>query len=144
MRDLLGFDWTDRVSFYIGCSFSFEEALIKNGVNLQYVKESKNVVMYYSDVLCCDVNGRFAGTKMVVSMRPISKGSLQKAVTITSLYPKAHGAPVHIGDPKMIGISDILKPDFGDVSTFNEREDIFVFWGCGVTGKQTMETSSKK
>ncbi len=143
MRDLLGFDWTNRVSFYMGCSFSFEEALLNNGINLQYIKESKDVAMYTSNIDCCNVNGKFTGCRMEVSMRSINRKQLQETVTITSCYPKAHGAPIHIGDPKKIGIMDITEQTFGDVSAINEKEDVLVFWACGVTGKQAMESLSK-
>ena len=142
MRDVLGFDWTDKVSFYIGCSFSFEEALIKNGVELQYVRENKDVSMFLTSIECCDVNNRFTGTRLVVSMRSIRKEWLQKTAVITAAYPMAHGAPVHIGDPGIIGIRDISVQTYGDHTDVNEGE-VAVFWACGVTGKQAVESLSK-
>jgi len=43
-----------------------------------------------------------------------------------------HGAPVHIGDPALIGIADLARPDYGDAVSLMPG-DIPVFWACGVT-----------
>ncbi|MGN1085837.1 MAG: D-glutamate cyclase family protein, partial [Porcipelethomonas sp.] len=51
-----------------------------------------------------------------------------------------HGTPVHIGEPSLIGIKDINKPDFGDMVTINEGE-IPVFWACGVTPQSVVMNS---
>ena len=69
---------------------------------------------------------------MVVSMRPIHHSNVTKAVQITSRFPGAHGAPVHIGDPKLLGINDINFPDYGEPATFQDGQ-VPMFWACGVT-----------
>lgn len=133
MLDLSGFDWKENVSFYLGCSFSFEDSLLRAGVHLSYVEDKVPVAMYETDIICCDVNQKFTNTKMIVSMRPIKLKQLEKVVSITSCYPLSHGAPIHIGDPIRIGIFDINKTITNDVVHIND-DDVYVFWACGVTG----------
>ncbi len=120
----------DFVSFIIGCSFSFEADLLAAGVPVRHIEEGRNVPMYVTNIDCLPA-GCFAG-KMVVSMRPLTGEMASKAVQITAGMPRVHGAPIHIGDPAAIGISDINKPDFGDAVTIKPGE-VPVFWPCGVT-----------
>ncbi|MES9873980.1 MAG: putative hydro-lyase [Candidatus Sedimenticola sp. 6PFRAG7] len=120
----------DLVSFVLGCSFSFEEALIQNGLGVRNIDMGLNVSMYKSNIDTRQA-GRFTG-KMVVSMRPFSATSAIRAIQVTSRFPGAHGAPVHIGSPAQIGIVDLSRPDFGDSVEMNEDE-LPVFWACGVT-----------
>lgn len=120
----------DFVAFLLGCSFSFEEALIAAGIEIRNISEAKNVPMYKTNI---DTQGvaQFTG-KMVVSMRPLKPEDVHQATEICGQYPKVHGAPVHVGDPSAIGISDISKPDFGEGVTIKAGEEP-VFWACGVT-----------
>ncbi|MDO4514499.1 MAG: putative hydro-lyase [Lachnospiraceae bacterium] len=120
----------DLVSFLIGCSFSFESELIEAGIEMRHNTEGCNVPMYLTNIPC-ESAGIFHGN-MVVSMRPIPYEQIAKAVTVTAAIPRVHGAPVHIGDPAVIGIKDIGKTDFGDPVTIKEGE-VPVFWACGVT-----------
>ena len=120
----------DLVSFLIGCSFSFEHALLEAGVPLRHVAEQRNVAMYRTSVPTVPA-GPFHGP-MVVSMRPMSPAHAIRAVQVTSRYPAAHGAPVHIGLPAHIGIADLARPDFGDAVEIRDDE-LPVFWACGVT-----------
>ncbi len=120
----------DFVSFILGCSFTFESALIDEGIEVRHIQQESNVPMYVTNIEC-EPAGVFSGP-MVVSMRPISLDKLVKAVQITSRYPDVHGAPVHIGNPELIGIDDINNPDFGDAVEIRDNE-IPVFWACGVT-----------
>ncbi len=120
----------DLVSFLIGCSFSFEEALIEDGLEIRHIAYGRNVPMYRTNVACKPA-GPFAGP-MVVSMRPFRPADAIRAVQITSRFPTVHGAPVHIGKPELIGIKDIAKPDYGDAVEVREDE-LPVFWACGVT-----------
>jgi uncharacterized protein YcsI (UPF0317 family) len=127
IRDL----WTDdMVAFAIGCSFSFEEALIEAGVPLRYVAQGRNVAMYLTDIET-EPSGPFRGP-MVVSMRPLNAADTVRAVQITSRYPRAHGAPVHVGDPGLIGIEDLDRPHAGDRIEVRPDE-LPVFWACGIT-----------
>lgn len=120
----------DLVSFVIGCSFTFEEALIANGVALRHVACNANVAMFRTN-LPTRPAGPFHGP-LVVSMRPLKPADAIRAVQITSRFPLVHGAPVHLGLPEAIGIADLGEPDYG-VSVGVEAEELPVFWACGVT-----------
>jgi uncharacterized protein YcsI (UPF0317 family) len=120
----------DLVAFVIGCSFSFEEALLADDIPIRHIEQKVRVPMYRSNIACV-ASGPFAGP-MVVSMRPMKPKDAIRAVQITSRFPSVHGAPVHLGLPQSIGIADLDKPDYGDAVTINDDE-IPVFWACGVT-----------
>jgi uncharacterized protein YcsI (UPF0317 family) len=120
----------DLVTFVIGCSFSFEWALGKEGVLLRHVAEGKNVAMYRTN-MPTKAAGVFHGP-MVVSMRPLSADAAARAFEITARYPRVHGAPVHMGDPAVLGIADLQRPDYGD-AVLVKADEIPVFWACGVT-----------
>jgi uncharacterized protein YcsI (UPF0317 family) len=121
---------SDLVTFVIGCSFSFEQALMEAGLRLRHVDEGKNVAMFNTN-LATDPAGPFCGP-MVVSMRPLKAAAVVRAIQITSRFPGVHGAPVHVGDPALIGIGDLQRPDYGDAVEVQDDE-IPVFWACGVT-----------
>lgn len=125
----------DLVTFVLGCSFSFEEALIEAGMTLRHIAQAKNVAMFRT-TLPLRTAGPFGGT-MVVSMRPLKPADAQRAVEITGRFPKVHGAPVHIGDPAAIGIGDITRPDWGDAVEIL-ADEVPVFWACGVTPQQAI------
>jgi uncharacterized protein YcsI (UPF0317 family) len=120
----------DLVTFILGCSFSFEEALMKEGLRLRYVDEGRNVPMFRTSVDTVPA-GRFRG-KLVVSMRPFKPADAIRAIEITSRYPRVHGAPVHIGFPEKIGIEDLSRPWAGDATEVREGE-LPLFWACGIT-----------
>lgn len=120
----------DLVSFAIGCSFSFEEALIQDGIEVRHIACDSNVPMYRTNIPCVSA-GVFSGP-LVVSMRPLKPADAIRAVQITSRFPSVHGAPVHLGFPEAIGIADIAKPDYGDAVPIAAGE-MPVFWACGVT-----------
>lgn len=120
----------DFVSFLIGCSFSFESELLEADVPVRHIEEGCNVPMYLTNIPCTPA-GIFSGN-MVVSMRPLPYDQIVKSVLVTGAMPKVHGAPIHIGDPAVIGIQDINAPDFGDSVTIHPGE-VPVFWPCGVT-----------
>ncbi len=111
----------DLVAFLIGCSFSFESELLDSGITVRHIEEHKNVPMYLTNI-DCEPAGVFSG-KMVVSMRPLPRDQIVKAVNITSSMPRVHGTPIQIGHPEQIGISDINKPDFGDAVTVKPGEN---------------------
>lgn len=129
----------DLVAFAIGCSFSFEEALITEGISLRHISEGKNVAMYRTNIACAPA-GPFAGP-VVVSMRPLKAADTIRAIQITSRLPAVHGAPIHIGFPDQIGIEDIMRPDYGDAVEVRDNE-LPVFWACGVT-PQAVITAAK-
>ena len=136
--DVSDFWREDLVSFLIGCSFSFESELIAAGIDVRHITQGCNVPMYLTNI-DCEPAVVFSG-KMVVSMRPIHYDQIVKEVTVTEQLPSVHGTPIHIGDPSVIGIKDIQKPDFGDMVTIKPGE-VPVFWCCGVTPQSVVMNS---
>jgi uncharacterized protein YcsI (UPF0317 family) len=128
----------DLVGFAIGCSFSFEEALVEDGIEVRHMACGTNVPMYRTNIDCVPA-GVFHG-KLVVSMRPMKPADAIRAVQITSRFPSVHGAPVHLGLPGQIGIKDLAKPDYGDAVPVHEGE-LPVFWACGVTPQSVIASA---
>ena len=128
----------DLVTFLIGCSFSFEKALMSAGVPIRHIDQGHNVSMYRTNV-DCQPAGRLSGP-LVVSMRPIPARQVVTAVQVTERMPEVHGAPVHVGVPEALGITDLSAPDFGDPVRF-EDGDVPVFWACGVTPQAALMAS---
>jgi uncharacterized protein YcsI (UPF0317 family) len=120
----------DLVTFVLGCSHSFEEALIDDGLSIRHIDQGTTVPMFRTSIACAPA-GPFKGP-MVVSMRPFTPADAIRAIQITSRFPAVHGAPVHIGLPEGIGIKDVARPDYGDPSPVAAGE-LPVFWACGVT-----------
>jgi uncharacterized protein YcsI (UPF0317 family) len=143
----------DFVTFVIGCSFSFEEALSRAGIPIRHIEQGRNVPMYRTTIPT-EKAGIFEGP-LVVSMRPMSVEDSIRAIEITSRYPKVHGSPVFVGKPVYsgliistgsvpeLGIVDIGKPDFGDAVDIKEGE-VCVFWACGVTPQAAVQRSKPK
>jgi uncharacterized protein YcsI (UPF0317 family) len=129
----------DLVAFLLGCSFTFEWALLEAGVPLRHIERGRNVAMWRTSIPCRPA-GIFHG-QMVVSMRPIPASLAARAATASARFPGAHGAPIHVGDPAAIGVRDLERPDWGDAQDF-EPGDIPVFWACGVT-PQAVALASK-
>ncbi len=128
--DLAEYWREDLVTFIVGCSFTFETALMEGGIKIVHIEQGVNVPMFKTNIRCAPA-GSMSGP-MVVSMRPIPASQVSDAVRITSRYPAVHGAPVHIGNPEELGIMDLSKPDFGDPVDIPDGH-IPVFWACGVT-----------
>jgi uncharacterized protein YcsI (UPF0317 family) len=128
----------DLVAFVLGCSFSFEEALMEAGLPLRYVEQGKNVPMFLTDIDTAPA-GPFHG-KMVVSMRPFTPAGAIRAIQVTTRFPTVHGAPVHIGKPELIGIADIDRPWVGD-PTEVRADELPVFWACGVTPQSVVRNA---
>jgi len=128
--DIIDYWQEDLVTFLIGCSYTFEEALVKAGVPLANYMAGKDVSVYISNIQLAPA-GVFKGP-MVVTMRAIDPQLVSRAVQVTSRFPHTHGTPVHIGSGRDIGIDDIHKVDFGDPPMINDGE-VEVYWGCGVT-----------
>ncbi|WP_050467994.1 putative hydro-lyase [Herbaspirillum chlorophenolicum] len=120
----------DLVTFAIGCSFTFEHTLLEAGIAIRHLDEGRNVPMYRTSIQTHPA-GRFGGG-MVVTMRPLKAVDAIRAIQITSRFPGVHGAPVHLGDPALIGIADLSRPDFGDAVTI-AADELPVFWACGAT-----------
>ena len=121
----------DHVTFLMGCSVSFDQAMLDGGINLRHLQTGEGRISVYESGIACKPAGIFHGN-MIVSMRPIPRSLLMKAIEITSQYPIAHGSPIHVGDGSEIGIQDMSKIHSGKVNTVGPDE-VPVFWGCGVT-----------
>lgn len=135
IRDL----WRDDfVSFLIGCSFTFEAALLRANVPVRHLERGVNVPMFRTNVSCVP-SGAFRGP-LVVSMRPLKPADAIRAVQITSRFPDVHGAPVHIGLPDQIGIADLTRPDYGDAVPIH-ADELPVFWACGVTPQAILQNA---
>jgi uncharacterized protein YcsI (UPF0317 family) len=128
----------DLVAFLIGCSFSFETALLDAGVPVRNIEQGRNVSMYRTDRACRPA-GRLSGP-LVVSMRPVPGELVATAVQVTGRMPQVHGAPVHVGSPSSLGIADLARPDFGDPVDSRDG-DVPVFWACGVTPQAALMAS---
>jgi uncharacterized protein YcsI (UPF0317 family) len=120
----------DLVGFLLGCSFTFENALLQAGLPVRHIEAGCNVPMYRTNIACRPA-GVFRGP-MVVSMRPLTPAQAVKAIEVCARFPRAHGVPIHFGDPSAIGIRDLARPDFGDPVEIGPGE-VPVFWACGVT-----------
>lgn len=135
----LGELWRDDlVTFAIGCSFSFEDMLMKAGIPLRHVEQEKNVAMYRTTIPN-QAADPFGGN-MVVSMRPMKARDAIRAIQITSRFPAIHGAPVHLGNPAEIGIADLSRPDFGEAVEIM-ADELPVFWACGVTPQDAIRSA---
>jgi uncharacterized protein YcsI (UPF0317 family) len=136
--DITGLWRDDLVTFAIGCSYTFEHALMAAGIPLRHVEQRRKVSMYRTTVAntAC---GPFAGN-MVVSMRPMKRQDVPVAETISARFATMHGAPVHAGDPAALGIADIAHPDFGDAVDVL-ADEVPVFWACGVTSQVAIESA---
>lgn len=134
--DIIALWRDDLAAFALGSSFTFEHALIERGVELRPVTAGKTLPMFRSAIPTFAV-GPFGGD-MVVSMRPIRSEDIDKVRAITSRYPHAHGAPIHVGDPSMIGIDDIRLPDWGDATELR-RGEVPVFWASGTTARNALQ-----
>lgn len=135
VKDIRDLWQQDFVTFFLGCSFTFEEALLNARIPVRHIEERKNVPMYITDIQCRRA-GMFHGP-LIVTMRPIRHEQISRAVQITARYPSVHGAPVHIGNPKSIGIEDLSRPDFGEAVAIRQDE-VPLFWACGVTPQSAL------
>jgi uncharacterized protein YcsI (UPF0317 family) len=134
--DITAYWRQDLVTFVLGCSFSFEEALLTDGLEVRNISEGVNVPMYRTS-LPCRSSGRFGGN-MVVSMRPFKAADAIRAIQVCTRFPSMHGAPIHLGDPAQIGIGQLEKPDFGHSVTVH-ADEMPLFWACGVTPQIALE-----
>ena len=137
--DVVGRWRDDLVTFLIGCSFTFETALLQAGVPVRHLEQGCNVPMYRTDRACRPA-GRLSGP-LVVSMRPVPAGLVPLAVQVTAQVPAVHGAPVHVGEPATLGIADLGRPDYGDRVGVRAGE-LPVFWACGVTPQAVIEQAA--
>ena len=137
----------EHVAFLIGCSYSFENALMASGLPPPHVLHGRNVSMYKTNIPLAPA-GIFKDTTYVVSMRLYRRSEVERVRDITRPYVTTHGEPIAWGWDKMraIGIQSLYAIDWGDVPVSadglevdeyeeEKQEDglVPVFWGCGVT-----------
>jgi uncharacterized protein YcsI (UPF0317 family) len=128
--------WSDDlVTVALGCSFTFENALLRNGIPVRHIESGLNVPMFRTNIELTPA-GQFSG-QMVVTMRPIPAAQVEQAREISSRFPQAHGTPIAVGDPAQIGISDLGQPDWGD-SVEIKTGEVPVYWACGVTPQNVL------
>jgi uncharacterized protein YcsI (UPF0317 family) len=120
----------DLVSFFLGCSFGFDAALVQAGLPVRHLEMGRNVPMYRTNRP--NVKAGRLGGPLVVSMRPMTPAQAEAAQAISGRFEKAHGAPVQVGRPEELGIVDLARPEFGDAVDILAGE-VPVFWACGVT-----------
>ena len=131
--------WTqDMVTVALGCSFTFENALMRAGISVRHIEMQRNVPMFRTNIDLTPA-GPFSG-QMVVTMRPLQADQIDAARAISARYPQAHGAPIAVGDPSAIGIADLGQPDYGDPVDIRPGE-VPVFWACGVTPQNVLRAA---
>lgn len=129
--------WSDDlVTFVLGCSFTFEEALISSGYPIRHIEQSRNVPMFKTNLETMP-GGIFNGP-LVVSMRSFPRHQIPTIYDLSGKFPQAHGTPVYWGDPEQIGIKDISNPEYGDAIDI-PADEVPVFWACGVTPQAAIE-----
>jgi uncharacterized protein YcsI (UPF0317 family) len=127
----------DLVGFLIGCSASFDWSL--RAANVPF-----RLIGAYTSNIPCVPAGRFHGP-MVISCRLVKGGhAAVRATQISSRLTAVHGPPVHYGDPAVVGIGDLYKPDMFETGPIapQEEDEISMYWGCGIT-PQTVAMAAK-
>jgi uncharacterized protein YcsI (UPF0317 family) len=131
--------WSDDlVTVALGCSFTFENALMRAGIPVRHIEMQRNVPMFRTNIALVPA-GPFQGD-MVVTMRPLREEQIETARAISAKYPQAHGAPIAVGNPAALGISDLSQPDYGDPVDILPGE-IPVYWACGVTPQNVLRAA---
>ncbi|WP_435140943.1 putative hydro-lyase [Pseudopelagicola sp. nBUS_19] len=125
----------DLVTVALGCSFTFENALLRNNIPVRHIETGRNVPMFRSNISLIPA-GNFSG-QMVVTMRPIPEHQVAQATEISGRFPQAHGAPIAVGDPSQIGIANLMQPDWGEAVEIKTGE-VPVYWACGVTPQNVL------
>ncbi len=138
VTDISGLWTDDLVTVALGCSFTFENALMRANIRVRHIEQGRNVPMFRTNIDLVP-SGPFSG-QMVVTMRPLREDQVEAATHISARYPQAHGAPIAVGDPAKIGISDLSQPDYGDPVDVNAGE-IPVYWACGVTPQNVLRAA---
>jgi uncharacterized protein YcsI (UPF0317 family) len=128
------------VAFALGCSFSFEDALVRGGAPPLPPPSGGNVSMYITTTQTTPVPP-FCGP-LVVSLR-VFPGAAEaaRAAELTAAFPAVHGAPVHVGDGAALGVTDVMKPDFGDAPAPLRPGDVCVWHACGVTPQVALQNA---
>jgi uncharacterized protein YcsI (UPF0317 family) len=130
VTDIRSFWNDDLVTFALGCSFSFEEAMLEAGLRLRFLERNDVAGVYVTNVETAAA-GPYCGP-LLVTMRAFTPSDAIRAIQITSRFPNVHGAPVHMGSPEAIGVD--LAKRYQNVGDGEVRDgEIPLFWACGLT-----------
>lgn len=131
---------SDLVPFVLGCSLSFEAALVQAGVRLRHYELGTTCTAYMSDLETAPA-GPFE-TNLIVTMRAIRRDQSERVIEVTRRFSESHGEPVHVGDPAAIGIMD-LADTYEDIGLNNVQDDeVPMFWACGVTALEAVRAAA--
>ncbi|MDX8515915.1 D-glutamate cyclase family protein [Mesorhizobium captivum] len=133
--DIIDLWQDDFAAFAFGSSLTVEAALAEKGVKLRRIGCGKALPKFRTRVETCRV-GPFGGA-MVVSMRAVRRCDVDKVRALTARFPHAHGSPIHVGEPSMIGIYDMMAPDWGDALDLMDGE-VPVFWASSITAQEAL------
>ncbi|KAL9953654.1 hypothetical protein ACROYT_G041105 [Oculina patagonica] len=140
VADLEQFPWNDMVTFYIGSiSSHIEKELLAAKIPVQSADKKRAVSQYKTNIQAKEA-GPFS-CPLVVCMHPIPKQLLERTVAVTSRLGALHGAPIHIGDPSVIGIKDINRPEYGDPSDMDGI--VPVFWASSLTSHLAIRSAGE-
>lgn len=123
----------DLVCFLTSCSGSFYWSL--EAANVKYQRNG-----VFSTSIACKPSGPFHGN-MAVSCRLFkTTHDAVRAIQISSRHALMHGPPIHIGDPAVIGIKDLTKPDLIRMAGLTTPRqpvagEVAMFWPCGATNR---------
>ncbi|RWK42827.1 DUF1445 domain-containing protein [Mesorhizobium sp.] len=131
--DIIDLWQDDFAAFALGSSLTVEAALAEK--KLSRIGCGKASPKFKTRIKTCGV-GPFGG-EMVVSMRPISRCDVDRVRAVTARFPHAHGSPIHVGDPAVIGIADLMAPDWGDAVRIMDGE-VPVFWASSITAQDAL------
>lgn len=129
--DILKYWRDDLVAFVIGCSLTFDWALV--AANLHY----RMFGDYTSNIQLVPA-GCFHGSMVVSSRAFKSAQDAVRAVQISSRHLGVHGPPVHIGNPAIIGIKDLneadvwIPPGPWPLAPL-QPDEVMLFWATGAT-----------
>lgn len=118
----------DLVAFLLGEAASFNWALLDANLRFRGIGS-------FSTNIPCIPTGPFQGNLAVYCKVFADSHEAVRAIQITSRHRFQHGAPVHIGDPAILGIKDLSKPDKipGQSPKPPEKGEVALFWPCFAT-----------
>ena len=123
----------DLVSFLIGSGITFDDAFERAGVPT----DKDRWVLRTSQPT--EPAGPFKGN-LIVTMRWLTAEQAITATQVSARFPFNHGAPIHIGDPAVIG-ADLKNPMFGGPVPGLPRDKVPLFWACGVTPQSAAQAA---
>lgn len=124
---------SDHVAFLTGCNLSIDRVMLDSGIPFPHLVDEQAFPAQFRSSISCSTAGRFHGP-LVVSLRPVPDALVIPLVELTSRYRQSHGAPIHVGDPAVIGIHDLERVDWGRPNAIPPGHTP-MFWACGITAQ---------